>query len=302
MEEIIVEVILLKKRYGLLALVILAVFLAILVLKGDIVPKPQQKSKINIPKKIMPKDMDLAGGPERKVRGFPKREIVDLITMYPDLFIASGDSKEKKVALTFDDGPDDIFTPQILDVLKEKNVKATFFVIGKRVEGYPEVMRRIVDECHLVGNHTWSHPDIMKISLEDAKQEVLKTEKVLKKYCQDSSDGIKIFRSPYGSIDPKRIEFFGDMGYKIISWNVDSLDWKGLSAEEVKTNILENVTKGSIILQHSAGGEGEDLSGSVEALPEIIDVLKEEGFEFVTIDEILKYKEKESKQEKDKQK
>ena len=79
-------------------------------------------------------------------------------------------------------------------------------------------------------------------------------------------------------------------------------DWKGLSAEEVKTNVLENVTKGSIILQHSAGGEGEDLSGSVEALPEIIDVLKEEGFEFVTIDEILKYKEKESKQEKDKQK
>ena len=84
--------------------------------------------------------------------------------MYPDLFIASGDSKEK-VALTFDDGPDDIFTPQILDVLKEK-CESHFFVIGKRVEGYPEVMRRIVDECHLVGNHTWSHPDIMKISLK----------------------------------------------------------------------------------------------------------------------------------------
>ena len=95
-------------------------------------------------------------------------------------------------------------------------------------------------------------------------------------------------------MDPERVEFIADMGYKIISWNVDSLDWKGLSAEEVKTNILENVINGSIILQHSAGGEGEDLSGSVEALPEIIDVLQKEGFEFVTIDKILEDKEKEA--------
>ncbi|MFY9313334.1 MAG: polysaccharide deacetylase family protein [Tepidanaerobacteraceae bacterium] len=280
-----------KKNYGLLTMMILLLSLAIFAVKGDIFRKPQQ---------IMPEDLDLAGGPEKEVRGFPKREMVDLITMYPELFIASGDSEEKKVALTFDDGPDDIFTPQILDVLKEKNVKATFFVIGKRAEGYPKVMRRIVDESHLVGNHTWSHPNIMKISLEDAKQEVLKTEKLLKSYCDDSADRIKIFRSPYGSIDPERVEFISNIGYKIIAWNVDSLDWKGLSAEEVKTNVLENVTEGSIILQHSAGGEGEDLSGSVEALPEIIDVLKEEGFEFVTIDEILKDKQEKDKKEKDK--
>ena len=280
-----------KKNYGLLTMMILLLSLAIFAVKGDIFRKPQQ---------IMPEDLDLAGGPEKEVRGFPKREMVDLITMYPELFIASGDSEEKKVALTFDDGPDDIFTPQILDVLKEKNVKATFFVIGKRAEGYPKVMRRIVDESHLVGNHTWSHPNIMKISLEDAKQEVLKTEKLLKSYCDDSADRIKIFRSPYGSIDPERVEFISNIGYKIIAWNVDSLDWKGLSAEEVKTNVLENVTEGSIILQHSAGGEGEDLSGSVEALPEIIDVLKKEGFEFVTIDEILKDKQEKDKKEKDK--
>lgn len=291
-----------KKRYGLLTLMILAAFLAFLTVKEDIFRKPQKESRINIPKKFEPQNMDLAGGPEREIRGFPKREIVDLITMYPDLFIASGDSKQKKVALTFDDGPDDVFTPQILDVLKDKDVKATFFIIGKRAEGYSEVMQRIVDECHLVGNHTWSHPDIMKMSLDDAKQEVLKTEKLLESYYKDSPDRIKVFRSPYGSIDPKRVEFFGDIGYKIISWNVDSLDWKGLSAEEVKTNILENVTNGSIILQHSAGGEGEDLSGSVKALPEIIDVLKDEGFEFVTIDEILKDEQEEDIQEKNKQK
>jgi len=292
----------LKRRYGRLTLLmILAAFLAFLTVNEDIVRKPQQKSRINIPQNLS-EDMDLAGGPERAVRGFPKREIVDLITMYPELFIASGDSEDKKVALTFDDGPDDVFTPQILDVLKDKDVKATFFVIGKRAEGFSEVMQRIVDEGHLIGNHTWSHPDIMKISLDDAKQEVLKTEKLLESYYKGSPDRVKIFRSPYGSLDPKRVEYFGDIGYKIISWNVDSLDWKGLSAEEVKTNVLENVTKGSIILQHSAGGEGEDLSGSVGALPEIIDVLKAEGFEFVTIDEILKGKQEKDKQEKKKQK
>ena len=199
-----------KKNYGLLTMMILLLSLAIFAVKGDIFRKPQQ---------IMPEDLDLAGGPEKEVRGFPKREMVDLITMYPELFIASGDSEEKKVALTFDDGPDDIFTPQILDVLKEKNVKATFFVIGKRAEGYPKVMRRIVDESHLVGNHTWSHPNIMKISLEDAKQEVLKTEKLLKSYCDESADRIKIFRSPYGSIDP-------DVNIYAVGDQMDAKGWQ----------------------------------------------------------------------------
>jgi len=238
----------------------------------------------------MPESMDLAGGPEREIRGFPKREMVDLISKYPDLFIASGGSDEKKVALTFDDGPDDIYTPQILDILKEKKVKATFFVIGKRAEGYSDVMERIIKENHLAGNHTWSHPNIMKLPFEKTKEEILKTEELLERYYCDYDKRPKLFRSPYGSIDPTRVELIGNMGFKIIAWNVDSLDWKGLSAAEVKTNILENVTKGSIILQHSAGGEGEDLSGTVEALPKIIDVLKKEGYKFVTIDEILKEK------------
>ncbi|HHX23993.1 MAG: polysaccharide deacetylase family protein [Tepidanaerobacteraceae bacterium] len=278
------------KKYWVIGLAVIGLFIAFTTFRGGISKKP-----FNVPfLGAMPDEMDLAGGPERKTRGFPKREIVDLISMYPDIFVASGASDEKKVALTFDDGPDDVFTPQFLDVLKDKKVKATFFIIGKRAEGYPKVMKRIVDESHLVGNHTWSHPDIMKLSLEKVKEEVLKTEELLDSYCKDRKDRIKLFRSPYGSMDPERVEFIADMGYKIISWNVDSLDWKGLSAEEVKTNILENVINGSIILQHSAGGEGEDLSGSVEALPEIIDVLQKEGFEFVTIDKILEDKEKEA--------
>lgn len=275
------------RKYRWTAFIILGFFLFLLFIKEDIPRKPMPiKPKITSPY-TMPESMDLAGGPEMEVRGFPKREMVDLISKYPKLFIASGRTNEKKVALTFDDGPDEIYTPQILDVLKEKKVRATFFVIGKRAEKYSDVMNRIVSENHLAGNHTWNHPNIMKLPLDKTKEEILKTEQLLKSQYNVSDDKLKIFRSPYGSLDPERVEFIGKMGYKIISWNVDSLDWKGLSAAEVKTNILENVTKGSIILQHSAGGEGEDLSGTVKALPEIIEVLKKEGYKFVTIDEIL---------------
>jgi len=275
------------RNYRWIALIFFGFFLSVWLIKDDVPRKPIPiEPKISLPY-TMPESMDLAGGPEREVRGFPKREMVDLISKYPDLFIASGKNNEKKVALTFDDGPDNLYTPQILDVLKEKKVRATFFVIGKRAEGYSDVMKRIVNENHLAGNHTWSHPDIMKLPLEKTKEEILKTEELLKCHYGITNDKLKIFRSPYGSLDPERVEFIGKMGYKIISWNVDSLDWKGLSSAEVKTNILENVTKGSIILQHSAGGEGEDLSGTVKALPEIIDVLKKEGYRFVTIDEIL---------------
>ncbi|MBZ4688719.1 MAG: polysaccharide deacetylase [Clostridiales bacterium] len=276
------------KRYWFLPLIFLGLFLAIWMARDTLPQKPLQPRIVS--PQAMDENMDLAGGPERKVRGFPKRKILDLTSMFPDLFIDSGPREEKLVALTFDDGPDDIFTPQFLDVLKEKNVKATFFIIGKRAEGFPEVMKRIYAESHFVGNHTWSHPNLVKLPLEKVKEEVLKTDRLLQSYSKGSDEDMKIFRSPYGSIDPERVKLIGKLGYKIIAWNVDSLDWKGLSAEEVKTNVLENVTNGSIILQHSAGGTGEDLSGSVKALPQIIDVLRKEGFKFVTITELLEEK------------
>ena len=285
--EVICGVIIMR-RYWFLSLILLGVFLAVWVAR-DTVPRKPLQPRITSPQANL-ENMELAGGPEREVRGFPKREILDLTSMFPDIFVDSGPRKEKKVAFTFDDGPDDNFTPQFLDVLKEKEVKGTFFIIGKRVEAFPDIMKRIVDESHQVGNHTWSHPNLVKLPLDKVKEEVVKTEKLLETYVKESKENVKLFRSPYGSIDPERVELLGEMDYKIVAWNVDSLDWKGLSAAEVKTNVLENVTNGSIILQHSAGGPGEDLSGSVKALPEIIDVLKKEGFEFVTLSELLEEK------------
>lgn len=266
-----------KRRYliGTLALLLL----------GSYVTWSYLFPSSNIAKKpIAPQKFDLAGGPEREIRGFPQREIIDLASEYPDVFFRQGSMKEAKVALTFDDGPDNNYTVEMLDILKKHKVPATFFVIGSRCEMYPEVVKRMVKEGHVLANHTWSHPNLIKLSNKKALEELAATDKVIK-----SQGGYTpiLFRSPYGSLDREKVELIREQGYKIIAWNVDSLDWKGLSAAEVKTNILENMQQGSIILQHSAGGIGEDLSGSVEALDDIIRVLKKDGYKFVTVHELL---------------
>ncbi len=226
----------------------------------------------------------LEGGSEREHRGFPQREIVDLASEFPGLFFREGDKSVKKVALTFDDGPDSVYTPQMLDVLKQHQVKATFFFIGNRAKLFPEIVQKAVQEGHIIGNHTMTHPDILKLNAQDAMANIQQAEDALAELIGYRT---ALFRSPYGSLNPERIKEIEKMGYKIIAWNVDSLDWKSLTAEQVKTNILENVKEGSIILQHSAGGEGENLSGSVAALNEIITILKGEGYEFVTIPEMF---------------
>lgn len=228
---------------------------------------------------------DLAGGPEAEVRGYPQRKVLDLTSMFPGLVFNSGPRGEKFVALTFDDGPDNVFTPQILDVLKAKKVRATFFIIGSRAETLPDMMARIVNEGHVIGNHTWTHANLIKLSNDEFYNEINKTNVLLNKI---SGRKTSLFRSPYGSIDPSQVNLVGGLNMKIIAWNVDSLDWKGLPESQVKSNILENVRKGSIILQHAAGGSLEDLSGTVQALPTVIDVLQKEGYKFLTIPELLK--------------
>lgn len=235
------------------------------------------------PQELQP-EFSLEGGSERDTRGFPQRAIEDLSSEFPGLFLREGSRTEKKVALTFDDGPDSVYTPQILDILKQHNVKGTFFLIGNRAKLLPDVVKRMVQEGNIIGNHTMTHPDIMKLNEEETKQNILQGEAQLA-----SLTGYKtaLFRSPYGSLDSPKVKLIANLNYRIIAWNVDSLDWKSLSAEQVKYNILENVKEGSIILQHSAGGTGENLSGTVGALGDIITTLQKEGYKFVTVPELL---------------
>jgi polysaccharide deacetylase family sporulation protein PdaB len=281
-----------KKYMGITTVIILGL-LAGVFYWGDydlkLVPnKPDLRTKIEegSPREAT-EQFNLSGGSERDNRGFPQRAIVDLVSLHPNLFFREGSLKVKKVALTFDDGPDTVYTPQIMDILKEYKVKATFFLIGNRAQLFPDVVKRMVREGHVVGNHSMTHANIAKLSKEKVYQEIKQAEDALKKL---TGYRTALFRSPYGSLNSEQVKQIGSYNYKIIAWNVDSLDWKSLSAEQVKYNILENAKEGSIILQHSSGSLEEDLTGSVAALPEVIKILQKAGYEFVTIPELLEIK------------
>ncbi|MBO8170514.1 MAG: polysaccharide deacetylase family protein [Bacillaceae bacterium] len=227
---------------------------------------------------------DLAGGKEKEVREPHPLSLADLRQKYPSTFVLNGPSNKRQVALTFDDGPDLEYTPQILDVLKQYNVKATFFVVGNRAEAHPEIVRRMHREGHEIANHTYSHPHLIKVDDVTFQREVRQTDGILRPLIGYSP---KLFRPPYGDVTEDQIKWLSSQNYTIVNWNVDSLDWKGLSQDQVSVNVLSHVFPGSIILQHSAGGKGEDLSGTVKALPEIIQKLRADGVQFVTTSELL---------------
>jgi peptidoglycan/xylan/chitin deacetylase (PgdA/CDA1 family) len=196
----------------------------------------------------------------------------------------AGAADGNKIALTFDDGPDDNFTAQVLDVLKNSNVKATFFVIGSRAEARPDLVARMVREGHIVGNHSYSHALLTKLSVPNFEKQVEATQSVIKRLAGYEP---RLFRPPYGAVSEDQVQWAASHQFLIVNWNVDSLDWKGLNAEQVSSNILTSAKAGSIVLQHCGGGEGEDLSGTVRALPRVIRTLREQGYQFVTVPELL---------------
>lgn len=223
---------------------------------------------------------ELEGGSEKGNRSIGE---LDLEKLYPGLVLRTHKGSEKIVALTFDDGPDRVYTPQVLDILKAKRVKATFFLIGKRIEEEPDIAGRIASEGHAVGNHTYSHPELTSAS-PSLPEELTKAREAMAALGM-SDNGL--FRPPYGAAEPSLVEQAANLNYRIAMWSVDSLDWRGLSKAEVVRNVSGYVVPGSVILQHSAGGPGEDLSGSVLALGDIIDRLQAQGYKFVTLPEMF---------------
>lgn len=227
---------------------------------------------------------ELAGGPERHLREPSPMSLADLRSKYRSTFLLSGPASKREVALTFDDAPDANFTPKVLDALKKEGVKATFFVVGNRVEAHPDIVRRMVQEGHVIGNHSYSHANLPKLSNSAFREEITKTDSLIRTYTGYTPH---LVRPPYGNIDEDQIRWLSSQHKKIVNWNVDSLDWKGLSTEQVATNVLAHVHPGSIVLQHAAGGAGEDLSGTVNAIPELIKKLREDGVKLVTVPELL---------------
>ncbi|GAB6928637.1 hypothetical protein JCM10914A_26200 [Paenibacillus sp. JCM 10914] len=210
--------------------------------------------------------------------------LAELAKEYRSTLILRGPGNKREVALTFDDAPDETFTPQILDALKREGVKATFYVVGNRIEAYPHIFKRIVQEGHVIGNHSYNHANLPKLSDAEFRDQVITTDLLISQFTGKIPN---IIRPPYGNISEEQIKWLASQNKKVINWNVDSLDWEGLTPEEVEHNILSTVTPGAIVLQHAATGTGGDLSGTVQALPNIISKLRSDGYRLVTDTEML---------------
>ena len=182
---------------------------------------------------------------------------------------------EKKIALTFDDGPHPKYTEQLLDGLKERNVVATFFVTGENAQNYPDIIRREQEEGHLIGNHTYSHIQLTSRNRETFREELVKTNEILEEI---TGEKVSFVRPPYGSWDKS---FEKELNMFPVLWNIDPLDWCSYNADCIAAKVVEKAGDGDIILMH------DYYETSVTAALEVVDALQKRGFRFVTVEEIL---------------
>lgn len=181
----------------------------------------------------------------------------------------------KRAALTFDDGPHPVYTAHLLDELKKRGVKATFFVTGEHAELHPDLIKRMHDEGHLIGNHTYSHIQLTSSNKNQFKEELIQTNEILHDI---TGAEVQYVRPPYGSWDKK---FETDLNMFPVLWNVDPLDWCTANASRVASTILNKVSDNDIILLH------DYYDTSVEAAIMVVDEMTRQGYEFVTVDKIL---------------
>lgn len=181
----------------------------------------------------------------------------------------------KKIALTFDDGPHPYYTEQLLDGLQERGVKATFFVLGKHAEQYPDLVERMSDEGHLIGNHTYSHMQLNQRNTEAFKEELIKTSRLIEEL---TGQEVQYVRPPYGTWNKK---FEEELNMFPVLWTIDPLDWSSSNVAGIVNKVTNKARDNSIILLH------DEYKSTVTAALQIIDKLQEEGYEFVTVEEIL---------------
>lgn len=180
---------------------------------------------------------------------------------------------QKLVALTFDDGPNQESTRKILGTLKQHEVKGTFFMLGTQVEKYPEVVKEVSASGHEIGNHTTNHRDLMGLSKKEQQEEIKKTDQLIKEITGKESTYL---RPPYGSFDTNNKKSFGK---PLALWNVDSQDWTVREGSQIKQNVLSTMLPQSIVLFHDIYQE------TANSLDDIIQELKRENYEFVTVSE-----------------
>lgn len=180
-----------------------------------------------------------------------------------------------KIAITFDDGPHPYCTEQLLDGLRERGAKASFFVMGKQAEAYPELIRRMQAEGHLIGNHTYSHIQLGKNNRESFKEELIKTNELLRGITGEEPQYV---RPPYGSWDKS---FETELTMIPVLWTIDPMDWCSSDVNGIVRKVTEKAEENAVILMH------DEYESTVTAALEIVDILQKQGYEFVTVDEIL---------------
>ncbi len=195
-----------------------------------------------------------------------------------DVPIYSVDTKEKKVAISIDAAWGADSTPKLLAILKQHNVKTTFFLTGIWVKKYPEMVQAIAAAGHEIGNHSLTHPHFGSLPAAEIKEELDKNDALIFKLTNKHT---RLFRPPYGEYDNLVLQTARGMGYEVIQWSVDSLDWQNTGKEAIIDRVLKNVQPGAIILFHN------NAQYTPEALPVILDALQQQGYQIVPVSDLL---------------
>ncbi len=198
---------------------------------------------------------------------------------YDNLFSKKVESSKKMVAITLDDGPHPVNTQKVLDILKEHNAKATFFMVGQNVENNSNVVKAVYNSGSEIGIHTWSHKQLTKISTDEVIQEVSRTSDAI---FNITGQRPKLVRPPYGSVNDNVKNALKE--YPLILWNIDSLDWKSRDESKIVPLVMEHVEDADIILLHDIHAT------TIPALEKIVSQLDEAGYEFVTVSELIEAK------------
>lgn len=185
------------------------------------------------------------------------------------------ETEAKKIALTFDDGPHPVYTEEMLEVLEEAQVPATFFLLGQNIEGNEDVVKDIAENGHLIGNHTFHHVQITGLPKEQAYEEIDQTSRLIEKL---TGKGTEYVRPPFGTWN-EGLE--SNLDLIPVMWTIDTLDWTTKNVDTIVNHVVKNAGENDIILMH------DSYKSTVQAVERIISLLKAEGFEFVTVDEVL---------------
>lgn len=188
------------------------------------------------------------------------------------------DTAEKKIAISFDAAWGSDYTESLLQILKKYNVKTTFFLVGFWVDTYPEMVKRIDEEGHEIGNHSSKHPKMSQLSKDQIIEELTSTSQRIENI---TNKKVTLFRPPFGDYNNRLIETSRELGIQVIQWDVDSLDYKDYGADAIVKRVLSKAKNGSIVLFHN------NATYTKDALPVILEKLQQEGYQIVPVSELI---------------